>query len=112
MLLACYRDESFIGKFLWTIIAFWANIKGTVLEAKANGVRAEQFVYVGRDGRRRRRRGGRGGTREGRGREGRRGAHNKLGSMGEIKRKPSPSMQQEESGARMRGILRVTHFHV
>ena len=27
-----------------------------------------------------------------------RGAHNKLGSMGEIKREPSPAMQQEESG--------------
>ena len=44
------------------------------------------------------------------GKKGRRGAHNKLGSMGEIKRKPSPTMQQEESGARMRGILGVTHF--
>ena len=62
------------------------------MEAKATGVRGEQFVYVGGEGRRER-------TREGGiegGREGRRGAHNKLGSMGEIKREPSPSMQQEE----------------
>ena len=52
--------------FPWTILEpFGLILKGqlsrilTVLEAKANGVRAEQFVYVGRE-----RRGG--GPREGR----------------------------------------------
>ena len=86
--------------------AFRANIKGTTVPNPdsfgGKGKRSKsRAIRVCRTGEER-------GRAEG-GEEGRRGAHNKLGSMGEIKREPSPSMLQEESGGCMRGILEVKH---